>query len=182
MFIKTYHPKSSMLPTKDSIAKILKVGWICQAKKNGFRVQLHILEDQVANFTRHGKRHTRGLPPELKQGLLNYCPGTALVGEWVWHEKAIYLFDCIKFENKVIDHMSYSERHALIPEERPMEGKIYKLPLITDADEAYAALMDEANEGLVFKNPKAIGFGNNSIIRCRRNGISFVPEKQKKES
>lgn len=179
MFIKTYHPKQSMEPSLESILKVLRMGWITQAKMNGFRAQVHITQAGVANYTRFGSLHTRPLPQAIVEALLALFPlGTVVMGEWVQAEGKLYLFDFLKKDGQVLSRLTYAERYNLLPQ--GTAGAVETLPIIVDADEAFAALMNEKTEGLVFKNPSRVGFDSNAIIRCRRCGVNYQPQRREK--
>ena len=173
MFIRTYHPKKSLRPDKSTIEKMLGMGWVAQAKMNGFRVQIHVTEERVVNYTRQGSLHTRPLPKALIDALkATFEPGTAIIGEWVQHEGKIYLFDCIKKDGETLSRLSYKDRFALLPD---VSGPLTLLPFISDVETAYQTLMDETTEGIVFKDIDRKGFEDNSIIRCRRCGVNYQP-------
>lgn len=178
MFIKTYHPKKSMHPNLETIQKILKAGWIAQAKMDGYRSQIHITETGIMNYTRQGQLHTRQIPIEIVDRLRElFSCGMAVIGEWVAYEKKLYLFDCIKKDNQVLDKLTYAERYALLPQGIE-DGAVDTLPIIDHEKQAFEVLMDPQTEGLVFKNPDRKGFDSNAIIRCRRCGVNFKPQRR----
>lgn len=178
MYIKIYHPKKSMQPTRETIQTVLGAGWVAQAKKNGYRCQIHRTDEGLKNYTRQGSLHTRQLPLEIQEQLMAVLPvGTAVVGEWVHHEGRLYLFDLIKKDGKILDRDSYEERYKLLPD---VVGIVSVLPLLRDTDKAFSELQKESNEGLVFKTLFGKITDDNSIIRCRRSGVNYTPERRQK--
>lgn len=167
-FIKGPHPKHSVIPKPDNIQKYLGLGWIAQPKMNGYRCQVHVVNDNVILYTRQGTTHTRPFPSAIKECLLKtFSNGDVIEGEWLFLAKEFYLFDYLKRQDKILNHLNWQERFALLPQ---TEGTvILKLPVLTDLESCMKYINNDNNkiEGLVFKG-KSRGFSDDSIVRSRK--------------
>ena len=179
MFIKTYHPKKSILPDRDAIKRILNAGWVTQAKMDGARAQIHILDGKVINYTRRGTLHTSKLSQEIVGQLLElFSPGDVVEGEWLRSQQTLYLFDMIKTEGTVLKQLNYFDRYNKLPR---CYGPVSLLPIVTDLDQAMQILDSDDTEGLVFKSLTSKGFSDTSIVRCRKHGMDFHTHKGKRK-
>jgi ATP-dependent DNA ligase len=189
-FITPIHPKTSIKPEQEAIARVLKLGWVAQAKINGRRLQLHVSScGKIIAYNRQGNRHTLTLPLKLRNRILTVCKPDTGVNvfdcEWYTPTQQIFLFDLIALEDKVFSMKTYEERFELLVKFADWgsfkDTCLVLLPWITDIDEAMGIIHmdDEIIEGLVFKARNSKGFQNTSVIRCRREGIDFLHTKDR---
>ena len=178
-FIKSMHPKTSILPERSTIQRILKLGWVGQKKIHGHRAQFHLSSstDEIFAYNRHGQQHKKKIPADLKNLLYEYMPvsegWTVLDCEWLKKEGLVYVFDVLKHNGTALNHLSYRERFEFLP--RFTKHSVQTLPLIRSVDKCLEVL--DSNEpyieGLVFKSLSSKGFKDTSIIRCRKSGIVY---------
>jgi ATP-dependent DNA ligase len=181
-FIRPIHPKTSILPTREAIAKVLSNGWVAQAKINGRRNQLHVGSDgSLRAFTRQGTPHTLMMPKGLKDDLIDVlrpAEGTNVVdSEWYTQTNEVFTFDMLAKDGVVLQSLRYDERHALLP---ATAGRVHLLPFL-DLEQAVTLIEtgDEVIEGIVLKSPSSTGFSDTSVIRCRRSGVDFLNTKER---
>lgn len=175
-FIRAMHPKTEINPSRASIEKILKAGWVGQTKIHGHRAQIHLpadtSEDALA-FNRQGRLHKKLLPPEIVDELrriFNLKTGwTVIDSEWLKSEDKLFIFDVLKFNNKLLRTLNYGERFKLLPRAY-ISPHVQTLPLLTTVDKCMEVLSDpdEDIEGLVFKSIQTKGFEDTAIVRCRK--------------
>jgi ATP-dependent DNA ligase len=176
VFIKAMHPKTEISPALPSVEKILKAGWIGQTKIHGHRAQIHLSADRNEEcivYNRLGRPHKKLLPEEIAVELhriLDLRTGwTVLDAEWLKPENKLFLFDILKFNDKVLRSLSYKDRYALLPKSY-ISPFIKTLPLLDTSEKCMKVLKSPEDyiEGLVFKSPLTKGFEDTSIIRCRK--------------
>lgn len=176
-FIKAMHPKSEIRPTREAIERTLKAGWVGQLKIHGHRAQVHISPDAAAPltvYTRQGDKHKIDMPDgmvkELRRLFQPRRGFTVLDCEWLKPEKRLYIFDLLREDGELLQHLTYPERHAKLPTSF-ISPFIKVLPVFKTLEKCIQALAEElpSVEGLVFKSSTRPGFGDTSIIRCRRN-------------
>jgi len=170
------HPKTEIRPERDAIRKVLDAGWVGQLKIHGHRAQIHIpadgADDTIA-YNRQGKIHQKLLPDEIVVELRRlFAPReewTVLDAEWLKPEGKLFVFDLIKKDGKLLNRLSYAERYKLLPRDF-ISPHVQILPLLTTVDRCMEAFEKERPhvEGLVFKSMTTAGFGDTSIVRCRR--------------
>lgn len=173
-FIKAMHPKTSIPPLREAVKKVLDAGWWAQTKINGHRVQLHISSNTstpIISYTRQGSTHKKSLPAtavsELRRLFLPETGWHVLDAEWDKSDDRIYVFDCLKFNGRLLDSSPFQERFALLP--RVYSSAVFEtLPIIRSVDRCMDVLAstDKKIEGLVFKSPTTEGFADSSIVRC----------------
>ena len=170
------HPKTEISPTSASVEKILKAGWLGQMKVHGHRAQVHLSADAAVApivYNRQGKPHKLPLPKEILSELrriFDLSDGwTVIDGEWLKPEVRLFIFDILKLDGKSLRTLSYAERYAQLPKSY-ISPTVKTLPLLRTAAQCMAVLADPTPhvEGLVFKSPTSKGFGDTSIIRCRK--------------
>jgi len=193
VFLNPQHPKHCVAPTPDAIARLLRSGWVGQCKVNGHRAQSHVgVEGGVRTshyFTRQGTRHTAKVPQPITAALeCMFEPvestWTVVDAEWQKEQGVFYLFDLLKLHGKSLDHLSFGQRHAFLSEiaERlnPIGyDSVSLLPILTTVDACMSMLQNEspAIEGLVFRSLNSKGFEDTAIVRCRKSGAVFTPQK-----
>lgn len=175
-FIKSYHPKANINPTREKVQTVLKRGWCGQRKMNGHRAQLHIFPDgRIVHFTRDGKPHTKPLTVELIKDLRAMTEGKLVVmeAEWLKGLNRMFFFDVLHAEGKTLTMSNYAERHALLCKKFKAGPHIHLLEKIETLDECMEILQgeDETVEGLVFKDQQGKGWSDNGIVRCLKVGI-----------
>ena len=173
------HPKTSILPERSTIQRILKLGWVGQKKIHGHRAQFHLSAStkQVIAYNRQGKEHKKQVPDELIQQLYDYIPvsddWSVIDCEWLKKEGKVFVFDILKHNGVTLNHLSYGERFEFLP--RFAKGTVQTLPLIRSVEKCIEILESDENhiEGLVFKSLNSKGFKDTSIVRCRKSGIVY---------
>lgn len=183
-FITCQHPKATTSPDRESIKRLLAMGFAGQRKVHGHRAQLHVsATGELVAFTRQGTRHTAALPAATVEHLAtNYRPKTGwtvLDAEWQKQESKIYLFDLIKLGTKSLQTLNYEQRYAELRGQFVIGPGLAFLVLLRDVAACEAVLADGSpyTEGLVFRELRAPGFHDTSIIRCRKSGMFFEPLK-----
>lgn len=175
-FIKAMHPKAAILPEPGAIQRILNAGWVGQLKIDGHRAQLHVPandKEPILAYTRQGKFHAKDLPPKIVEELRRiFRPAkgfTALDAEWLKPADKIFVFDILKKDGEVLRGLTFPERWKLLPREF-ISPFVSILPLIRDLPACLKALETAGpnTEGLVFKSTTSPGFGDTSIVRCRK--------------
>lgn len=175
-FIRPMHPKSEIRPDVAAIRRILNRGWCAQTKIHGHRAQIHIPADKTLPllvFNRHGAPHKKTLEPQLEAELRKcFTPSVGwnvIDSEWLKPEKKIYVFDFIKFQDKLLSHLTFPERWAILPRIFSSDC-IEVLPLIHSANGCMEVLesQEEYIEGIVLKSLNTPGFQDTSIVRCRK--------------
>lgn len=176
LFIRAMHPKTQIRPDAESIAHILKNGWVGQAKIHGHRAQIHISSDPdepILAYTRQGGRHTQAMSPamikELRRLFAPQTGWTVLDAEWLKPKKKLFVFDILKLENRSLRSLTYLERYALLPRHF-ISPHVAVLPLFTDLPSCLKMMTSTSAhiEGLVFKSSTSTGFSDTSIVRCRK--------------
>lgn len=176
IFVRPMHPKTEILPTPQAIRKLLDAGWCGQLKIHGHRAQIHVHEDPstpLICFNRQGKQHKKLLPPEIAAELRRLLQPTSgwnvIDAEWLKEENKLFLFDFIKFNNKLLIAYNYLERRELLPQVY-VSQHISTLGIMTTVERCLAVFntTEEHIEGLVFRSKTKPGFSDTSIIRCRR--------------
>jgi ATP-dependent DNA ligase len=179
VFYRSMHPKTEISPTRAAIERTLRAGWVGQAKINGHRAQIHVHaspDHKTLVYNRQGWLHKSQMPPSMIAELRRILPlhhgWTVIDSEWVKPKKKLYLFDLIKLNGKLLRHLSYSQRYALLPKDY-LSPHVQTLPLLRSPDHCLELLTtpDSMIEGLVFKSPVARGFADTSIVRCRKAKI-----------
>lgn len=175
-FIKAMHPKTEISPTRASVEKILKAGWVGQIKIHGHRAQIHLPsspDKEAIAFNRQGRPHKKLLPDEIVQELRRVFPlekgWTVLDAEWLKNENKLFLFDILKSNDKLMRGSTYSERWNLLPK-LYISPYLQTLQIFTTVEKCMEVLArpEEYIEGLVFKSPDTKGFEDTSIVRCRK--------------
>lgn len=176
-FVRVYHPKKSIKPQRDAIARILTSGWCAQPKADGHQAQVHIDEEDVVAWTRHGSKHTVPLPAEIKVELRRLFPvGTVVLGEWLKGEQRLCVFDLVAFAGEKLDREGFEARHERV---RSIFTRFMGMQHVTfldrtnDPETAWMWLQNEAFEGIVLRSCNTPGFADTSIVRCRRAGMDF---------
>jgi len=173
-FIKTQHPGASASPTEDNVRYYASLGWHIQEKKNGRNTQIHISEDSIEFFTRHGLKHSMKISEKIRETLWRFFKPlkgvTVLEGEYVPAENRIYLFDIIKKDDQLFHNLTYGERHEILKKDCPdiMDSSLRILPLLSIQKAIEILLGKNKAEGLVFKSHVGKGFADYYIIRCRK--------------
>jgi hypothetical protein len=178
-YIKAMHPKTAIRPDAASIRKILKLGWGGQLKIHGHRAQFHIpasADEPMFVYTRHGTLHRKKIPMTVETELRRlFAPKkgwTVIDCEWIKDLDKVYVFDVLKFNDQSLRTYTYQERWDLLP-------KVYKSPVV-ETLEIYRSVEkcmdmllseDELIEGLVFKSLSSTGFGDSTIVRCRKSNL-----------
>jgi hypothetical protein len=174
--IRAMHPKTEIRPDAASISKILGAGWVGQLKIHGHRAQIHVPAAATAPliaYNRQGKPHKKFLSPAMSAELRRiYAPSkgwNVIDAEWLKPEDKLFVFDFLKRDDVILTRLSYPERYKLLPRAF-ISPRISTLPLLETLEECLRALQSEQGcvEGLVFKSRTSTGFGDTSIIRCRR--------------
>jgi len=183
-FLVCQHPKASITPTREAVEKLLRLGFAGQRKVNGRRAQIHIpATGNLVAFTRQGKTHTQKLPPATIEHLTaNFRPKsgwTILDAEYQVQEQKVYLFDVLRVGPLSLLTKNYEQRYDVLREQFTLGPGMGFLSLIRDLTGCMAMLSDPSpfTEGLVFREVKSPGFHDSQIIRCRKNGVFYVPEK-----
>lgn len=172
IYIPAMHPKTEIAPTRASVEKTLKAGWIGQTKIHGHRAQIHLSATDAIVYNRQGRPHAKALSPEIVTELRRLLPPfegyTVFDAEWLKPEKKIFLFDLLKRDGQLLNRMTYRERHALLPRAY-ISKHVQTLPLLTTLERCMDVLSDPDPlvEGLVFKADRK-GFEDTSIVRCRK--------------
>ena len=176
VFIKAMHPKTEISPTRESVEKILKAGWVGQMKIHGHRAQIHLpadpSEDPIA-YNRQGRPHKMLLPDEITQELRRVfepeSDWTVIDTEWLKPEGKLFVFDILKLNGKLLRGLNYQDRWKLLPK-LYISPHVQTLPLLTTAEKCMEVLArtEEHIEGLVFKSVTTKGFEDTSIVRCRK--------------
>ncbi|OQW49329.1 MAG: hypothetical protein A4S09_12500 [Proteobacteria bacterium SG_bin7] len=174
VYIKAMHPKTEISPTRASIEKILKMGWVGQMKVHGHRAQIHLhpKEEPIA-FNRQGKPHKKLLPPEIVtelRRLFHLEKGWSVIdSEWLKPENKLYIFDVLKYNDKILRGLTYEKRYELLPKYF-ISPHVQALPVLTSVEKCMDVLAREEEfvEGLVFKSITTKGFEDTSIVRCRK--------------
>lgn len=176
VFIKAMHPKTEISPTLSAVEKMLKAGWVGQMKIHGHRAQIHLSadpkEDPIA-YNRQGRPHKMLLPPETVKELRRVfeleSDWTVIDAEWLKPKNKLYVFDILKLNGKILRGLPYLERWKLLPR-LYISRHVQTLPVITTAEKCMEVLSKEDSdiEGLVFKSGHSKGFGDTSIVRCRK--------------
>jgi ATP-dependent DNA ligase len=174
VFIKAMHPKTEISPSRESVEKILKAGWVGQMKIHGHRAQIHLhpTEESIA-YNRQGRPHKMLLPDEITQELRRVFEPendwTVIDTEWLKPEGKLFVFDVLKLNGKLLRTMNYQERWKLLPK-LYISPHVQTLPMITSAEKCMEVLArkEEHIEGLVFKSVTTKGFEDTSIVRCRK--------------
>lgn len=170
------HPKAEISPSRAAVEKILGLGWVGQAKIHGHRAQVHVSADEKESpivYNRLAREHKKLLPAPIVDELRRIIPlsegWTAIDAEWIKAEDRLFLFDILKLDGELLRRRSYAERYALLPRSY-LSPHIRTLPILTTVEKCMEVLQsrDEAVEGLVFKAPSSKGFGDSSIVRCRK--------------
>lgn len=172
IYIPAMHPKTEIAPTRASVEKTLKAGWIGQTKIHGHRAQIHLSEKNAIVYNRQGRPHAKALSPEIVTELRRLLPPgegyTVVDAEWLKPENKVFLFDLLKRDGQLLNRMTYRERHALLPRAY-ISKHVQTLPLLTTLERCMEVLADPDPlvEGLVFKADRK-GFEDTSIVRCRK--------------
>lgn len=175
-FIRPMHPKTEVRPDIVTIKRILNRGWCAQTKIHGHRAQIHISanpNDSVVVFNRHGAEHKKKLEPKLEHQLRAlFTPKegwNTIDAEWLKPEQRIFVFDFLKFQDKVLSHLNFSERWEILPRIFSSDC-IEVLPIINSASRCMEILSstEDIIEGIVLKSLNTPGFQDTSIIRCRK--------------
>jgi ATP-dependent DNA ligase len=173
-FIPPQHPKAGISCNRESIEKIIKLGWIAQKKIDGARAQIHIshMGDIVA-FTRKGTRHTVTMQPEIILFLLeHYRPEkdwNVIDCEWLRYKGKLFIFDVLKWNGESLSGLTYLERYNMLFEKPVITKHCQILSMIKTFKKCMSTLEKEPElEGLVFKAITTRGWPNTAIIRCRQ--------------
>ena len=136
-YIRAMHPKTEIRPTRESIEKILKAGWIGQMKVHGHRAQVHLSVDPKKEpivYNRQGRPHKKLLPDtitgELRRIFDLETDWTVIDAEWLKPEGLLFIFDILKLDGKSLRPMSYAERFALLPKSY-ISPHVKLLPVLT---------------------------------------------------
>ena len=171
-FLTPQHPKTSLAPTEKTVARYLADGWWGQRKVNGRRAQVHVEGELVQLWTRQGTVHTTVATEQLRDELRRYVGGrtyTVLDGEWL--QGKLYLFDILRSDGRLLNNLNYRDRYELLKE--PFISPVIQvLPVYRTARQCWQELQskDPGGEGLVFRDPRARGWFDGAIVRCRREG------------
>lgn len=175
-FIRPMHPKTEIRPDPAAIRRILNRGWCAQKKIHGHRAQIHIPADKdqpLLVFNRQGQVHKKDLEDHLEAELRRlFTPKqgwNVIDAEWLKPEKRIYIFDYIKFQDKILSSLPFGKRFEFLP--RIFSSDCLEvLPLIKTVQGCMDVLNtnDELIEGLVLKSMVTPGFHDSSIVRCRK--------------
>ena len=171
-YIPAMHPKTEIAPTRASVEKTLKAGWLGQAKIHGHRAQIHLSATSAIVYNRQGRTHAKALSPEIVAELRRLLPPregfNVFDAEWLKPENKIYLFDLLKQDGRLLNRLTYRERHALLPRGF-ISPHVTTLPILTTVERCMETLASEDPliEGLVFKADRK-GFEDTSIVRCRK--------------
>jgi ATP-dependent DNA ligase len=170
------HPKTEISPSRASVERVLKAGWVGQTKIHGHRAQIHISadpdEDTLA-FNRQGKLHKKLLPEKIINELRRVLPlesgWTVIDAEWIKDENKLFLFDIMKLNSKSLNRLTYAERWKLLPRAY-LSPHLQTLPLLQTVERCMEVLTrpEKYIEGLVFKSVTTRGFKDTSIVRCRK--------------
>lgn len=172
-YILAMHPKTEISPTRASLEKTLKAGWIGQTKIHGHRAQIHVSATEVIVYNRQGRPHAKALSIEITDELRRlFKPGesfTVLDAEWLKPQNKVFLFDILKRDGQLLNRQTYRERHAQLPRSY-ISKHVKTLPLLTTLERCLEVLADPDPlvEGLVFKADRK-GFEDTSIVRCRKS-------------
>jgi len=175
-FIKPIHPKTNISPTAPMIRKVIASGWWAQPKVAGHRAQIHIPSDESSClvYNRQGNLHKETLTPsmeaELKRIFKPEQGWNVIDAEWLKSEKSLFVFDFLKKDDQVLDHLSFAERYELLPK-LFLSPHISTLPIFKTPEkclEYLASDLSDTIEGLVFRSAFSTGFSDNTIVRCRR--------------
>jgi ATP-dependent DNA ligase len=173
------HPKTEIRPDRAAMKRVLDAGWAGQLKMHGHRAQIHVSADPSVEplaYTRHGKVHTKRLPASLVAELRRiFQPDTSwtvLDVEWIKARDALYVFDILKRQGRLLSDQNYAQRWESLPRVFASDW-VHCLPILRTIDRCLEALADPNPEieGLVFKALMTPGFHDTSIIRCRRNPL-----------
>ena len=183
-FLQAQHPKSSVEPTRTSVEKMLGAGYLAQRKVNGHRAQIHISADgRLVAFTRSGTKHTRNFTQATTEHLVtNFKPDkgwTILDAEWQKQEDKVYLFDLLQVGSELFSNKSFEERYTMLRDQFTIGPGVGFLVLLKDVASCLSMLGDPSpfTEGLVWRLVKSPGFHDSSILRCRKSGVFYEPEK-----
>lgn len=172
IYIPAMHPKTEIAPTRASIEKTLKAGWLGQTKIHGHRAQIHLSANEVIVYNRQGRPHAKALSPDITAELRRLLAPTegfnVFDAEWLKPENKIYLFDLLKQDGQLLNRLTYRERHARLPRAY-ISKHVSTLPILTTVERCLEVLADPDPlvEGLVFKADRK-GFADTSIVRCRK--------------
>lgn len=178
LFIRPMHPKTEIRPEREAIRKVLGAGWAGQLKIHGHRAQIHMpaaLDEELIAYNRLGRPHQKLLPDELVSELRRiFAPRegwNVIDAEWLKPEGKLFVFDIVKKDGLLLGRLNYAERYRLLPREF-ISPHIQILPLLTQVERCMEILESDKPhvEGLVFKSLTSVGFGDTSIVRCRKAG------------
>lgn len=175
-YIRAMHPKTQLKPTRETVERMLGRGWIGQTKIHGHRAQFHVPADPklpIIAYARAGHAHKKKLEPEIEAELRRlFSPAkgwNVIDAEWLKPEGKVFVFDLLKYEDKLLARLTYPERWKLLPRAF-ISPSVSVLPMLTTIEKCLAVLGDQSEhiEGLVFKAPNTRGFSDTSIVRVRR--------------
>ncbi|SMF05270.1 hypothetical protein [Pseudobacteriovorax antillogorgiicola] len=180
-YIRSPHPKTTMRPDQGAFQRVLDRGWIAQYKIHGHRAQCHLsanTSDPVLVYNRQGKLHKKELPDVLCQELRRlFAPQdgwTVIEGEWLKGQDKIFLFDILRKDGQLLNHLSYGDRYEFLPRVYQSDN-VETLGIWRSAAQCFS-LIEEAPpyvEGFVLKAWSTKGFHDTSVIRCRWPGRSI---------
>lgn len=157
--------------------RMLRKGWVGQWKIHGHRAQVHINADPkvpLIIYTRQGGYHKKAITePEEREWRRWFTPRegwSAFDAEWLKQENLFYVFDCLKWEGKVLSRATYEERCQYLPRDF-LSPHLRVLPVLKTLDRCLEALKRTEPsylEGLVFKSLTTPGFPDTAIVRCRK--------------
>lgn len=170
--VKTHHPKQSLLMAKTDLESMLEKGWIGQAKMNGVRAQIHVIDDHplynIKAYNRRGSLLTGKMSPDIVDIIrTNFKPGDIFEAEWLRIRQALFIYEMVAKEGELLSSKNYAERYAMLPKIDSLPH-VQTLPILDTPEDILAAYNDAETEGVVFKALNTPGFKDTSIIRCRK--------------
>jgi len=179
-FIRAAHPKKGIRPDPEAIRRVLEAGWAGQLKIHGHRCQLHVPSDpnqKIMAYNRQGRTHRKAVTPAMEREIRRlFTPErgwNVLDAEWLKPEDKLFVFDFLRREGKLLSGLPFPERWALLPRAY-LSPHVSTLPVIRTVKGCLEALASPAPhvEGLIFRSLTTRGFGDTSIIRCRKTPSS----------
>lgn len=136
--------------------------YICQKKKNGWRVQVHKNNDVIEIYTRHKIRieplilecDWKKVYERLNQSL--NCSQCILDGEFLHRrssiKEALYFWDIFELNNKVLKESYQTRKQQLGLILTPQDKLELSQDVETNFKDVWNCLEDEVDEGLVIKD------------------------------
>ena len=179
MFLWPPRPEKSI--PRDLIPIYENLGYVAQIKKNGTCSVMDVNKrGETLFWNRHNELHKAWSAPDNIKEYFSQFPDSVIVGELLHnkhrkYKNIIYIFDVLVLNGNDLVGTTLKERLTLIEKFPKADGiwiaKTYTKGFI----KLFDSLNDEIDEGIVYKNPKAVlkfcfkdGQNADWQVKCRK--------------